>query len=194
MGRQNHACWVHHSPMSEVQPSHIVGVPALPEVDHCWDLILLILLVHLIVILVCCVCVWVGVCVVWVCGCGCVVCAGEGSKSGVVGCVKERGLKTLCLLTISLHVCFKLGGHDEWKRYMYFYMHPHVCTSPVLHNTCIYATFFFHWDGISTKEEIALSTIEMTCEEQVSNSTMHSCSFLYAAHKCPRLSQHIPKP
>ena len=27
---------------------------------------------------------------VWVCGCGCVVCAGEGSRSGVVGCVKEQ--------------------------------------------------------------------------------------------------------
>ncbi len=73
-----------------------------------------------------------------------------------------------------------------------FTLHPHVCTSPVLIATCIYATFFFHWDGISTKKEIALSTVEMTCEEQVSNSTMHSCSLLYAAHKCPRLSQHNP--
>ncbi len=33
--------------------------------------------------------------------------------------------------------------------------------------------YWLYWDGIATEEEIALSTVEVTCGEQASNSTVH---------------------
>ncbi len=67
---------------------------------------------------------------------------------------------------------------------MYFYMYPHVC-SPVLHvhvyitrahyKNATFLLYWLYWDGIATEEEIALSTVEVTCGEQAlpSNSTVH---------------------